>query len=154
MKPLSWNQKLKRLRTLASGLGLTIRQDRRVVRATYKAGIVRLTDLAFDPLHCSIISHEIGHFLVASPSRRFRKDYGIPEGKRTTHQSHYWDRDEYKAIIVENILWKELFGWLADSDEEEAKKLYPSLISWKRRNHFQLLNRIRRSYASHSVSNH
>lgn len=42
--------------------------------------------------------HEMGHLLVAAPSRRNRIDYGIPSG---SIGDTYWDNDDLQASLVE-----------------------------------------------------
>lgn len=48
------------------------------------------------------ILHEIGHFLVAPPQRRKRKDYGIPKSALTiSGRKKKWDDEEQKAVLIE-----------------------------------------------------
>lgn len=49
------------------------------------------------------VAHELGHFLVAPKSRRYRKDYGIPAQARGADRAR-WDMDESKARMVEHFL--------------------------------------------------
>jgi hypothetical protein len=63
-------------------------------------------DMTVKPVHASLqivqsIAHEIGHYIVAPPSRRYRKDYGIPRDHRN---DAYWNLDEMKARFVEREL--------------------------------------------------
>jgi hypothetical protein len=48
------------------------------------------------------ITHELGHFLIAPKSRRYKKDYGIPlkNWKNRYKNRDYWDLDEFKAQLV------------------------------------------------------
>jgi len=53
------------------------------------------------------LAHELGHFLIAPPGRRYRRDYGIPPiGGRTAEMVIKWDLDEAKAILVEHFLYR------------------------------------------------
>lgn len=73
----------------------------------------------------SQIAHELGHFLIAPKSRRYKENYGIPPNVRRD----YWDLDEVKAQLVEfhllqyfhltNRKYIERFG--SDWMHEEAK---------------------------------
>lgn len=53
------------------------------------------------------ILHELGHFIVAAPYRRSKKDYGIPSNG--TRNPEFWEFEELKAVLVERKLC-ELFG--------------------------------------------
>lgn len=56
------------------------------------------------------VAHEMGHFLIAPKSRRYRKDYGIPTNVyRLGVEQGTWDFDEAKALLVEHFLL-EKFG--------------------------------------------
>lgn len=61
---------------------------------------------------CLDIAHELGHYLVAPPGRRHRKDYGIPSYRGRSDASHRrWDLDEVKAVVVSHWLLAQLgFG--------------------------------------------
>lgn len=51
------------------------------------------------------IAHELGHYLVASPGRRHRKNYGIPSYRgRSDASQRRWDLDETKAVVVAHWL--------------------------------------------------
>lgn len=46
------------------------------------------------------ILHEFGHFIVCAPSRRKKKNFGIPE----LSNNEYWELEEQKAVLVERKL--------------------------------------------------
>ncbi len=47
---------------------------------------------------CWFLFHEMGHLVVAAPSRRNRPDYGIPGG---TIGDPFWDHEDSKASLIE-----------------------------------------------------
>lgn len=49
--------------------------------------------------------HEMGHLLVAAPSRRNRIDYGIPGG---SIGDPFWDNDDLQASLVEVELCRQV----------------------------------------------
>lgn len=79
-------------------------------RGTLTLSAIRPKDVAIRPGPISIevvqsVAHEIGHYLVAPPSRRHKKNYGISRdfGNRN---SDYWDLDDMKARFVERELMR------------------------------------------------
>lgn len=49
------------------------------------------------------ILHEVGHLVIAPPSRRNRKDYGTPPSSRG---QTFWDKEDDMATLVEIELCK------------------------------------------------
>lgn len=51
-------------------------------------------------------AHELGHFLIASSKRKYKKNYGIPKENRVDSvfwgDRKYWDVDEAKANFIQN----------------------------------------------------
>lgn len=65
------------------------------------------------------VLHDIGHFLVAPPQRRKRKDFGIPNDE-TKSRTTKWLTEEYKAQIIQRDL--ERYVGVSSSEPESLKK--------------------------------
>lgn len=73
------------------------------------------------------ILHEIGHYLLASKTRRKKKDYGIP----ASSFNNYWNTDEERAQVIANYLSKKLGfgsikGTLNLNDDDDLRKWWNS----------------------------
>lgn len=86
-----------------------------------------LTQRALGTIIAKKVAHELGHFLVAPPGRKYQQDYGIRAyGKRSEKSMEFWDLDEAKATLVEHQLLRH-FGF-----EGRTKLLKDPLCNMRR----------------------
>lgn len=130
---LSERKKGKKLQRIVRVLGLAIKfGDAR----SYERGVITLeANIApeqwlFEPdsfhnVWARMLAHEIGHYVVAPPSRRRRKNYGIVQPKFIDGEwvnTKYWDIEDEKASLVEYALVKACGIWAADPHKAPRRK--------------------------------
>lgn len=81
------------------------------------------------------VCHEIGHWLIVSPQRRNRKDFGIPSNtwEESAKLRYKYDVEEIKAQLIENSLCKFLFNSRFDTPKKDIKRWsteFPHAIKW------------------------
>jgi len=120
---MTTDKELNKLKKIAYAyrIGIRFTAEPRYVNTNKKHSIhksyiemdLRIHDLIFQPQsgHRALsnrvarhVAHELGHFLVAPGGRRYRKDFGIPEVKRSRASGERWELDEYKAQLVDNYI--------------------------------------------------